>query len=279
MEVVLKSVSKMSGFATLDGKFLKRLIDRAVLTDPTEIGTGLSVFAARLDLKLLIYFLNSAPLSLYPAILAQVKPQKEDYEKHLEPFVVKLLKTYPRPEVVKGIVSLRFARFFGKSVVERVLLMIVFWLQKAVSLDEICVLGTCANRVMSSCVREVAKASLLAIEIPRKISHLFAKRVSVESPTYKQLKVFSKLCAGVVRSANNDLLQYLIASFVAHVALIDMDNEKKMKSLQSSIFPLFAKCTRKQLGEISTALHDSHRQIFQQLYSRWQSEYEYNGKV
>ena len=87
--------------------------------------------------------------------------------------------------------------------------------------------------------------------------------------------------SAVSKVAYQDQLQYLIASFVSHLTLYKPDEKEhlKMRSLQTSVFPLFNRCSREQLNEVSASLHDSHREVFRQLSERWTNEAQYKGKV
>jgi hypothetical protein len=155
----------------------------------------------------------------------------------------------------------------------------IYHTQKAKTIADVCLLAGCFVQLMANCAREVGKSVALAVEVVRKLSHTFARLAAAQAPSHKQIRGIAKMLDAVAKAATAELLHYLVASFASHVAVAQIEDEAKGRSLEASIFPVLEKCTRKQLAEVATALHDIHRQIFQQLYTRWEAESKYKGKV
>lgn len=279
--------------------FLKFLIDSLVSNDEEEsVDRVVTQFCSKLSIDLILYFLNVAPIFYYPSIFSAVNINKDEFDR-FEPFIERLLrpeknakdkKTIEIP-ILKKMCSIRLSHIYSTAIVSRLLFLITSeTIQMSLKmsnnvgyncLNEICLLCQSVVQIINNCNRELSKQSTNTIEIVRKISSLFSRAIAKESPSYKQLKQFAKMFSAVSKVAYQDQLQYLIASFVSHLTLYKPDEKEhlKMRSLQTSVFPLFNRCSREQLNEVSASLHDSHREVFRQLSERWTNEAQYKGKV
>jgi hypothetical protein len=262
-------------FCSLPSEFVSSLIDAIVATDSAI--AAIPAFAAQLPVPLVVTFLEKAPLPLYPAILSTLKFSKDDFDAKVSPFVETLVASYPTLPVTRTICGFKFGRFYPKPLVDRILLLLIRHSHRADTIPDICTLSNCVVQLMKTCTRELMRAPTLLLELVRKLSHSFSRHAAQQPPTPKQLRALAKLYECVVK-ANGDLLHYLIASFVSHIATAQLD-EGRMRAFQGAALPLFARCTRRQLAEVSAALHDAQRQIFQQLYARWEAEARFKGKV
>jgi hypothetical protein len=257
-------------------EFMSHLIDMVVANDSAL--PSIPTFAAQLPMPILLLFLQKAPLSLYPAILQLRTFSKEEFNAHISPFVERLLTSYPPATVARAICEFRFTRWYSSAIVQRIALLVIYHSQKVDSIGDVTLLASCTVQLMTNCSSELMRWTVVAHELVRKLSHSFAKRASSEPPTHKQLRTIAKMYAAVSKVSHGELLHYLIASFVSHVAIMQLD-EGRMKVFQGAAMPVFGKCSKSQLGEVSMALHDAHRQIFQQLYAKWQAEMRFTGKV
>lgn len=260
--------------------FLKRLIDQIVVNDVNNFDeNAISVFSSNIGEEAVFYFLNSSPIELYPAIFAQLRVKKEQFEQYSQ-YIVAILQKIPPIQLLKKIIGLKVSRFYDSLILQRIQMLLIGYSNKAETLADISILFNCLFLLLTNCGREISKQASVPIEIARRLSSLFAKRVSIEKPTYKHLKSLSKMFIAVANTENSDFIQYLMANFVSHMAIMDIEKDDKIiRSLQTVVYPLFAKCGKEQLGEVKIALHDSHRQILNQLYTRYQKEAQYTGKV
>jgi hypothetical protein len=275
---IVRALTRMpkESFCSLPPDFVSTLIDGIVATDAST--SAIPAFAANLPLPLLVTFLERAPLPLYPSILSARKFQKDEFDARIAPFVEALVASHPPLATTRVICAFKFGRFYAKALIDRVILLLIRHSHRAGGIADLCVLSGCVVQLMANCARELMRAPALALELARKLSHAFARRASQQPPTPKQLRALAKLYDCVVKAGGEDLLHYLLASFVSHVAAAQLD-PGRMRALQAAALPLFARCTRRQLAEVSAALHDAQRQIFQQLYTRWETEARFKGKV
>ena len=304
--LIISALNDFGKLSELPEQFLQRLIDSFVQNEeiyhkisstkmndellrkkPNEYNNVftfnskiLSQFVSKLPIKLILYFLDTAPVEYYPHIFSNLNIKKDEFAP-FENYLKKLLMASPPIPIIKLICSIRLSHNYNNDITTRLLLLITKETNKPQNLNCICLLCNCMVQLINNCGKELAKQPVYVIEIVRKLSILFAKSISLEQPTYRNLKQISKLYASVAKGAYAEYLQYLIASFVSHLTLYKPDESEnlKMRSLQTAIFPLFSRCSKDQLNEISAALHDSHREVFKQLSERWTNEAQYRGKV
>lgn len=269
--------------AHIDSDVYVRLINLIVEVEGFDLQT-IVPFAMKLPEDLLVYFLEQAPVTFYPYILQQARVSQEQFQSSVSNYILELVRSTPPASIIKSVCTFKFAKFYDETIIESIILVILTHAHTAKELDDIAILCGCIVQLTTNCARECNRfASTLLLELSRKLSSLFAKRVSVESPTYRHLRAISKMYAAVSKTAGADYLQYFIASFVSHIAQVHLgksaEDQIKMRLLQSASFPMFDRCSKKQLSEVSVGLHDSHRQIFRQLHERWVDESQYRGKV
>lgn len=284
----------------LDSKFpqelIKHLIDSMVRNEKDFVDRRVvSQFCSRLSINSVLYFLDSAPLFYYPWIFSALNITREEFTQ-FEKFIIKLLRPEKHSEnieikILKEMCSIKLSHIYSTTIVSRLLFLITsenIRISKSLNnnidcscLPEICLLCQTVVQLINNCNKEISKKSINTIEIVRKISSLFCHAISKESPSYKQLKQFAKMFAAVAKVAFQDQLPDLIASFVSHLTLYKPDDKEqlKMKSLQTSVFPLFNRCSKEQLNKVLASLHDSHKEVFKKLNERWTNEAQYKGKV
>lgn len=303
-EVSLQIVSSLismneDGGVTFSSDFLKRLINSLVQNSEDSIDKrSITTFCGKLTNELIQYFLDNCPLFYYPAVFTSLNMKKEDFQ-YIEKYVLRFLRGDDRKikrqldlNDIKLMCSIRLSRNYTVKVVNNLFYVITSEANminigidnksKIHFLRDVCLLIQSVTQMINNCNRVMSKEVTSTIEIVRKMSSLFHRAINNESPSYKQLKTVSKMFAAVAKVAYNEELHYLIASFVSHLTLYQpdgADGEQKMRSLQTAIFPLFTKCSREQMNEISASLHESHREIFRQITERWTKEAQYKGKV
>jgi hypothetical protein len=278
LPAIVQALTQMpsDGFDRLGVEFVEKLI--GMIVDNDAAIPSIPEFASQLPVPLLLFFLEKAPLQLYPEILQLRKFPKEEFDLSIARFIDRLLMSYPPLDVVRKICGFKFSRSYSGPIIQRIVFLVIYHSQKVESIGDITLLISCVIQLMINCARELMKSQTLALELVRKLSHTFAKRASAQPPTYKQLRTFAKLYDAVAKTTSSEMFHYLIASFVSHVALVQLD-EGRMKAFHGAVIPLFGRCSRKQFAEVSTALHEAQRQIFQYLYARWESEARFTGKV
>ncbi|OHS96542.1 hypothetical protein TRFO_09941 [Tritrichomonas foetus] len=278
-----QSHNSSGSFNNLPDAFLKHLIEILAQNDNVFDTKVISQFSSKLSTKLILHFLEVAPLIYYPHIFAQLSMKKDEFAPFGK-YIKKILSSSPPIPVIKSLCSIRISHNYDTDIVTKLLLLIADETNKTQNVQNIqnvCLLCNCMVQLINNCNKELSRQTTYVIEIVRKLSSIFAKSISLENPSYRHLKQLAKLFSAVAKATYTDHLQYLIASFVSHITLYQPREEEqlKMKSLQTAVFPLFTRCTKDQLNEVSTALHDSHREIFKQLSERWTNEAQFRGKV
>lgn len=252
----------------------------------------ISQFCTKLSLDLIYFFLDQAPLFYYPSILTSVMIKNEEQFEPFKKYFDTILKPTENEDkqivfndipisILKTLCSIRMCHYYDQSIMSRLLFLIADKTNHKLNLVDACLLCNCVVLLLNNNNRELSKISPSVIEVVRKLSSLFTRSIAKEKPTYKNLKHFSKLLNAVAKAVYSDQIQYLLASFVVDTTNYNPSNEDqaKMKVLQAASFPLFSKCSKDQLNEIKASLHDSHREIFEQLGKKWQEEAQYKGKV
>ena len=233
------------------------------------------------DLALELIKYSSPDLAI--AILGGVICDASSYAAY-EETIKKLINLEIPPKQLLLFTSIRMTRFYLEEVIERIFYLVVDYVNRCKTLDDVCLLCHIITNVYTNS-RKASKVSVLAVESVRHISSIyfrFMQQQQAVEPTFKQLKALSKMYAAASRNLRSEFQHYLIASFVSNICSVHQLSQwitTKQKMLQNCIFPLFQKAEKDQLSEISIALHETHRQQFQILYQRWQKEAQYTGKV
>lgn len=276
--LIIDALTKMKkeDVENLSEDFLGRLVELAVESQNVSDQT-IAAFCEQLSTKLVIHFLEIAPVTFYPSILRRLKLGQEQFQ-DVEGYILKLVQSIPPTPVIKVMCQLGYARFYTSEIVEGLVFVLTNRSLKAVTLDEICDLCSCLTQMLRSCRKQVNEIPSLILELARRLSGQFTKRVSKETPSFPHLRTITKMYDAIGKTGTGDIIHYLVASFVSHIAQVQLE-EIKMRLLQSAVFPLFDRCSKKQLSEVSVSLHDSHRQIFRQLHERWTAEAQFRGKV
>ena len=273
---IISSLPSLEGF-TID--FIPHLIDIVNETKTIEPKV-ISKFSTKLKKSQLIYFLDISNPEIYPSILSKIYLTKEEFEK-FESYIIKAIKAV-KLQSYKSICKLPITKYYNNDILQYIYMNLITFMSNPLSLEEICTILYCLNQILINCKKEVSNQIIIIIELIRKISSLFMKSVLTQNPTFKQLRLMTKLFLSLSKLSNSSNLQYLIACFVSNLSINQIDDDfdqMKRRTLQASVFPLIARCTKEQIGEISTALHESHRQVFQNLYNRYTEEAQYKGKV
>ena len=276
--LIIDALTKMNkeNIEAINEDFLGKLVD-LVVRSQTISDQAIAAFSEHLPTKLVAHFLEIAPVTFTPSILRRLKLNQDQF-KAVEGHILKLIQSIPPAYVLKTICQLNYARFYSSNIVEGLIFVLTHRSMKTVTLDDICELCSCLTQLLRSCRKQVNEIPSLILELARRLSAQFTKRVSKEKPTFPHLRAMTKMYDAIGKTGTGDIIHYLVASFVSHVAQVQLD-EIKMRLLQSAIFPLFDRCSKKQLTEVSISLHDSHRQIFRQLHERWTTEAQFRGKV
>lgn len=273
---IITSLPSLDGFSD---DFITHLITKLNETPGIEPKV-ISKFSSQLQKPHLIHFLDISPPSLYPSILSKLYLTKEEFD-GFESYILKAINSSPLSSY-RSLCTLPITKYYTQRVLQCLYMHFTTHMTSPLTLSELCTIIYCMNQLLITCKKEASSQLLIVIELIRKLSSLFLRCVLTETPTYKQLRLLTKLFLSLSKFPSPDNFQYLIACFVSHLSINQIDDDfeqMKRRTLQSSIFPLIARCSKDQIGEISTALHESHRQVFQNLYTRFTSEAQYKGKV
>ena len=206
---------------------------------------------------------------------------QDDFEQFSK-YILKMIENAPTLENYKQICSFPISKYYNEDILQSIIQKLIMFTTNPLEIDDTCLIANCVSLLLLNCRKEASKQSLLILEVSRKVSSLFMRAITSKSPNYRQLRHVSKMFVGISKSLSADNFQYLVASFVSNFSIYQIDegfDHMKMRVLQAAVFPLLDRCNKEQIGEVSTALHDSHKQIFQQMYNRYVEEAQYKGKV
>jgi hypothetical protein len=113
LPLLISAMTQMpsASFRPLRDDFLRRIIDTFVSEDiACDV---IPQFSALLPTPLLLHFLETAAVCTLTQILGQLRIPRDDFGT-FEPFVLKLIVSFPPAGVTKTVCGFRFARFYSK---------------------------------------------------------------------------------------------------------------------------------------------------------------------
>jgi hypothetical protein len=246
----------------------------AQLIDENVDSETISRFLSYLNFENHLLFLERSPPKYILDILSSLAVSQEQF-KVIGPYILQVLKLEATIRSIEKICQLRFLRLFNFEILTRIFYIALSCLtQNFEKLNMICSSITKIIRAVDITVLP----KMFITELTRKISSFYFKTAKLSQIPFKSLKILSKLFVEIGRHARAEHIHYLLASFASQIVGLSNDDITQ-KIIQSITFPLFDRCQKHQFHEVTTQLPESHSEVFKQLYTRWEKDGQFKGKI